>query len=72
MKENPKTPAECQCRWKGTPYPSSCPLLWGLTHRKQYHDRVNPQNSWSAEGDPPENPSGKEHAERNWSMLWLL
>jgi len=35
--------------------------------RKQYDNRTNPQNSWSAGGDPLENPSGKEHAERDFA-----
>jgi len=43
-----------------TPNPSCCSLLCDLTDRKQYHNGANPQNSWSAGGDPPENSSGKE------------
>jgi len=40
-----------------------CPLLWDFTGKKQYHNRANRQNSWSAGGDPLENPIGKEQAE---------
>jgi len=61
MKNGRKTAKGGQCRWKRSPNPSCCPLLWDLTERKQYHNEENHQNSWSAGIDPLENPSGKEH-----------
>jgi len=39
---------------KRTSNPICCPLLWDFTDRKHCHNRENPQNSRSAEGDPKE------------------
>jgi len=58
-----KTPAGRQCRWKLTPYPSCCSLLWDFTDTDQYHNRANPQKNECAEEDSLENRSGNELAE---------
>jgi len=43
-------------------------LIIVVLHRKKAipYNRASPQNSWSAGGDPLENPSGKEH--REWDF----
>jgi len=46
---------------KKTYNPSCCRLLWDFTDRNQYHNWANPQNRLSAEEDPLDNSSGKEH-----------